>query len=400
VDRPALEVADIIRAMCDGSGAVRGVPMNAGQRYVMRCLAACRTAKMGGHVSVCLDCGEKEISYNSCRNRHCPKCQATKRAEWLEARAAEVLPTHYFHVVFTVPDDVGGVALANKRALYEILFRAASQTLLVVAADPAQLGAGIGALVVLHTWGQTLRHHPHVHCVVPGGGLSADGQQWISCGKKFFLPVRVLSQVFRGKFLDLLRRAYDDGHLHLRGKHAALADPKAFAAFIDACYRQDWVVHAKKPFGGPEVVLKYLARYTHRVAIANRRLVSFTAGQVTFRYKDYARQGRKRCMTLKAEEFLRRFTQHTLPKGFQRIRQYGLLSNRCRRSSLVECRRLLANHVTTTVMNGTIVTPTQPSATQECCSRCGGHRLVRLGVFDRRPTWLCAATPTTHEDTS
>jgi hypothetical protein len=270
--RLPLEVADIIRAHADVAGVVRGVPMNAGQRYVMRSLSTCRTAKLGGHVDACLDCGHERISYNSCRNRHCPKCQAHKRAQWLEARQAELLPTHYFHLVFTVPEEVAALALANKRPLYEILFRAASETLRTVAADPKHLGARIGVLMVLHTWGQTLLHHPHVHCVVPGGGIALDRSRWVACRKKFFLPVRVLSDVFRAKFLGLLRHARQDGRLRLTGKHEALADDGAFSQFVRARYAQQSVVYAKRPFCSPEVVLKYLARYTHRVAISNDRL--------------------------------------------------------------------------------------------------------------------------------
>ena len=339
-----LEVADVFRdhglAFLDEFGDA----LSPEQRRVLSDLAACRTAALGGHVEACDRCGHQRISYNSCRNRHCPKCQGTAAARWLDARATELLPTEYFHVVFTLPEAIGPIALQNPRVVYGILFRAAAETLLQVAADPKRLGAEIGFLAVLHTWGQNLHHHPHVHCVVPGGGLSPEGSRWISCPTGFFLPVRVLSRVFRGKFLARLRAAFDEGKLAFHGQQSALSDAGQFQRQLVASAKTDWVVYAKPPFGGPEQVLKYLARYTHRVAITNRRLIDVEEGQVRFRTKDYTDDGRPKTVTLHATEFIRRFLLHVLPSGFVRIRHYGFLSNRLRQEKLVLCRELL--HVT------------------------------------------------------
>jgi len=308
--------------------------MTSQQRRVLDALAACRTAALGGHVETCDHCQHQRVAYNSCRNRHCPKCQGSACARWMEARAAELLPVEYFHVVFTLPDAFNGLALANQRAVYGVLFDAAAQTLLEVAANPRRLGARIGFVAILHTWGQNLQLHPHVHCVVPGGGLSSDGTRWIGCRPGFFLPVRVLSRVFRGKFIDLLRKAFNAERL--RG-----IEKNAFETLIGRAARQDWVVYAKPPFGGPEQVLKYLSRYTHRIAISNRRLVSMDDQSVTFNYKDYAHGNRRRTMTLGGAEFLRRFLMHVVPRGFMRIRHYGLLGNRVRTANLQRCRELL-----------------------------------------------------------
>lgn len=339
-----LEVADVFRdhglAFLDEFGDA----LSPEQRRVLSDLAACRTAALGGHVEACDRCGHQCISYNSCRNRHCPKCQGTAAARWLDARATELLPTEYFHVVFTLPEAIGPIALQNPRVVYGILFRAAAETLLQVAADPKRLGAEIGFLAVLHTWGQNLHHHPHVHCVVPGGGLSPEGSRWISCPTGFFLPVRVLSRVFRGKFLARLRAAFDEGKLAFHGQQSALSDAGQFQRQLVASAKTDWVVYAKPPFGGPEQVLKYLARYTHRVAITNRRLIDVEEGQVRFRTKDYTDDGRPKTVTLHATEFIRRFLLHVLPSGFVRIRHYGFLSNRLRQEKLALCRELL--HVT------------------------------------------------------
>ena len=307
----------------------------------MKELAVCRTAALGGHVDQCDQCGHSQPSYNSCRNRHCPKCQAAARGKWLEARQAELLPVGYFHVVFTLPEEIAQVALQNKAVLYELLFRASARTLQEVAADPRHLGAEIGFLSVLHTWGQNLLHHPHVHCVVPGGGISPDGKQWIASPKNFFLPVRVLSRVFRGKFMEELRRAWRRGELSFHGSLERFRDDREFQRLIDGAYRREWVVYAKPPFGGAEQVLKYLARYTHRVAISNSRLVSMDDERVTFDWKDYARGGGWATMTLLAVEFLRRFLLHVLPSGFQRLRRYGFLANGHGKSKLELCRRLL-----------------------------------------------------------
>lgn len=381
--RPALEVADVIRECGDAFVAQHGSWLTRSQRRALRDLAACRTAALGGHVQRCLDCGHERIAYNSCRNRHCPKCQALSRAHWLERQATHLLPVEYHHVVFTLPQEVAELALANPRLLYDALLQAAAATLRAVAANPKRLGAQVGALLVLHTWGQTLQHHPHVHAVVTGGGLSCDTQgvldaqpRWVACRPGFFLPVRVLSRVFRGKLLDRLRHAFAAGALAFPGALAPLADAPAFAAWVKALYRTDWVVYAKPPFGGPAQVLKYLARYTHRVAISNGRLVNFEEGQVTFRYQDYADQSRHRCMSLDGVEFLRRFVQHVLPKGFVKIRHYGLLANRHREERLDLCRRLLfvvaARAALAPVGGEGPVAPAQPPS----CAVCGSVRVV------------------------
>ena len=296
---------------------------------------------MGGHLQRCTACGTQTPLYNSCGNRHCPKCQAGERAAWLDARRQELLPVEYFHVVFTVPHELAPVAAAHPALFYNLLFRAVRETLLQIAATPRHLGAQIGGLMVLHTWGQTLELHPHVHVIVPGGGLSPDGTRWLSCKPDFFLPVRVLSRLLRGKLLAFLRQVYDRGELSWSGGLAPLADPRQFNRFLTLLYEKEWAVYAKPPFGGPEQSLKYLARYTYRVAISNERIESLENGQITFRYKAYAHGHRWRRMTLMANEFLRRFMQHVLPRGFVRIRSFGLLANRCREAQLARCRRLL-----------------------------------------------------------
>ena len=311
------------------------------QRRVMGAIEACRTASLGGHREQCDSCGHQRIAYNSCRNRHCPKCQSLERERWLKAREADLLPVEYFHVVFTLPDQIARVALMNKRVVYRILFEATWETLRRIAADPKHLGAEIGVLAILHTWGQTLTHHPHLHCVVPGGGLSKDGSQWISCRRGFFLPVRVLSKLFRRLFLEKLRRVYENGDLRFPGTIEALSDPAAFHALISELRNLPWVVYAKRPFGGPRQVLNYLGRYTHRVAISNNRLVAFDGEKVTFSWKDYRHNNAQKTMTLEANEFIRRFLQHVLPRGFQRIRSFGLLSNRRRAEKLRQCRLAL-----------------------------------------------------------
>jgi len=340
--RPRIEVADIFRQHGDAFLERYGDVTSHEQRRVLHDIAVCRTAALGGHVEECDQCGHRQVAYNSCRNRHCPKCQATAAAEWMQAREAELLPVEYFHLVFTLPATLNSIALQNPRVVYGLLFRAASETLQQVAADPDHLGAEIGFLAVLHTWGQNLQHHPHVHCIVPGGGISPDASRWIACRPGFFLPVRVLSRVFRGKFLSLLRNAFDRGRLAFHGKLASLADPAEFQRRLTDSAKTEWVVHAKPPFGGPQQVLKYLARYTHRVAISNNRLVATEGDEVSFHWKDYAHGGKQKTMTLKAIEFIRRFLLHVLPAGFVRIRHYGFLANRCCREKLELCRRLLA----------------------------------------------------------
>lgn len=342
-----LEVADVIR----GHGAAFlntfGHVTSAAQRRVLRDLERCRTAALGGHVEACDQCGHQQIAYNSCRNRHCPKCQAAARAQWLEERSSELLPVEYFHVVFTVPDAIGQLALRNPRVIYGMLFRAAADTLLEIARDPKHLGAEIGFLAVLHTWGQNLHLHPHVHCVVPGGGISLDGTRWIACRPGFFLPVRVLSRLFRGKFLALLDEARRHGRIAFEGQHQALAEPAALRLWLNHLHQKEWVVYAKPPFGGPAQVLKYLARYTHRVAISNQRLVKMDDGQVFFEWKDYAHGDSSKVMSLETVEFIRRFLLHVLPLGFVRIRHYGLLANRHRAEKLQLCRSLLGADVST-----------------------------------------------------
>jgi len=343
-----LTIGQIIRRY--GGAFLRRCPqVGQSMERTLRSLAACRTAALGGHATRCTCCGEVKYYYHSCGNRHCPQCGGNKRAAWLEKRQAELLPVPYFHVVFTVPHELSALAMGNRKELYGILFDAASETLLEVAADPKHLGARIGILMVLHTWGQQLEHHAHVHCVVPGGGLSADGQSWVSCRPNWFLPVKVLNKVFRGKYLAKLREAYDQGRLRLAGSTSPLAESRGFAEFVRGLYRKEWVVYAKEPFGGPEQMLKYLTNYTHRVAIGNRRLVKLDNDQVTFTWKDYADNCRRKEMTLQAVEFVRRFGMHILPKGLVRIRQYGLLSNRDRARRLAHCRALLGVQPSVTV---------------------------------------------------
>jgi hypothetical protein len=338
---PRLEVAEIFRRHGDAFLDRYGDTLRSEQRRALSDIAACRTAVLGGHVEECDHCGHRQIAYNSCRNRHCPKCQATAAADWMEARQAELLPVEYHHVVFTLPAALSPIALQNQREVYGLLFKAVAETLQQIAADPKRLGAEIGFLAVLHTWGQNLQHHPHVHCVVPGGGPSPDGSQWVPCKPGFFLPVRVLSRVFRGKFLALIKAAFDQGKLTFRGKLAPLADSAEFQRRLAASAKTEWVVYSKPPFGGPEQVLKYLARYTHRAAISNHRLIALEDDEVTFHWKDYAHEGKPKTMTLKAVEFIRRFLLHVLPAGFVRIRHYGFLANRVCQDKLELCRALL-----------------------------------------------------------
>jgi hypothetical protein len=337
--RHRLEVADVVRE--HGEEYLARYGGTTAQRQVLRAVQNCRTAALGGHVEVCDRCGHQRVAYNSCRNRHCPKCQGPACARWMQARATELLPVPYFHLVFTLPNSLAPLALQNQCVVYGLLFQAAAQTLLEVAANPRFIGAEIGFLTVLHTWGQNLQHHPHVHCVVPGGGLSAEGDRWIAARPGFFLPVRVLSRVFRGKFIEGLKRAWEHKRLEFHGGLAGLAETANFQQLVDQAVRHDWVVYSKRPFGGPEQVLKYLARYTHRVAISNQRLIGLSDGQVTFHWKDYARHGRSHRMTIGALEFLRRFLLHVLPLGFMKIRHYGFMANRFRAAKLARARELL-----------------------------------------------------------
>lgn len=347
--RPRLEVADILRDHGPAWRKANRGHISLGQLKVMSAIEQCRTAALGGHLARCESCQHTEIAYNSCRNRHCPKCQGGAAKRWLLDRQRDLLPVEYYHVVFTLPAPIGEVAFQNKTVVYNILFKAASETLLTLAADTKHLGARIGLTAVLHTWGSALTHHPHVHCIVPGGGLSPDGQRWLACRRGFFLPVRVLSRLFRRLFLDKLTQAHRDGKLRFFGRLKALHDVSAFAGFLTSCKKVEWVVYAKAPFAGPDAVLAYLSRYTHRVAIANSRLLSVDERGVSFRYKDYRANGRERykTMTLQAEEFIRRFLIHVLPKSLHRIRHYGLLANGTRRNNLELARQLLNTVVTT-----------------------------------------------------
>jgi len=341
--RPAVEVADILRVQGQRFLDRYRSSFDFQQLKAFRAVQNCRTAALGGHLDACPQCGFQAISYNSCRNRHCPKCQAQARERWLAAREQELLATRYFHVVFTVPHELNLLAQDNPREFYHLLFTASATTLLEVAADPRHLGAEIGILSILHTWGQNLLAHPHIHCVIPAGGIAPDGGHWVRPRYAFFLPVKVLSRVFRGKFIAGLKRLYGRKQLRCAGPSAALADEKQFRQLLRRLHRQDWVVYAKPAFGGARQVLRYLGRYTHRVAISNHRLVSFDGERVTFRWKDYAHGSKQRLMTLTATEFLRRFFLHVLPKGFVRIRHFGFLANRFRLSRLKLCRQLLAS---------------------------------------------------------
>jgi hypothetical protein len=341
MDRPRFEVADVFRCYGADYRLHNGALMSNAQHRVMTAIEVCRTAFLGGHLEQCDQCGHQRNAYNSCANRHCPKCQSLARAQWLEDRQSELLNTQYFHVVFTLPQQIATIAYQNKRELYGILFRAAAETLLTIAADPKHLGAEIGFFAVLHTWGQNLLHRPHLHCVVTGGGLSADGSQWISCRAGFFLPVGVLSRLFRRLFLENLLKAFDAGKLQFFSSLESLRDRSSFLDYLAPLREAEWVVYAKQPFAGPEQVLDYVGRYTHRVAISNNRLLEIAEGKVTFRYKDYRHDAQQKTMTLEAEEFIRRFLLHVLPEGFQRIRYYGFLANRYREQKLAHCRELL-----------------------------------------------------------
>jgi len=341
MDRPKLEVADVFRRYGESYRRQHGASLSTAQRRVMTAIEVCRTAALGGHLERCDSCPHERPSYNSCRNRHCPKCQSLARAQWVEKRNAEVLDCEYFHVVFTVPEDIAAIAYQNKDLVYGILFRTTAETLTTIGADPKHLGAEIGFFAVLHTWGQNLLHHPHLHCVVPGGGISPNGTRWIPCRPGFFLPVRVLSRLFRRLFLKYLQEAFDSGKLQFFASLEALRDPQAFARYLAEARRTEWVVYAKPPFGGPQQVVDYIGRYTHRVAISNHRLVDIENGQVEFKWRDYRDGNQQKTMTLPAEEFIRRFLLHVLPSGFHRIRYYGFLGNRYRKEKLAHGRQLL-----------------------------------------------------------
>ncbi len=373
MNQPPFEVADIVRAAGKSFVEKNRSRLSWQHLRVLRAIERCRTAALGGHLDQCSRCGHQAISYNSCRNRHCAKCQTNARDQWLAARQTELLDVPYVHVVFTLPHELSQLALSNKKALYDLLFRASAATLLEIAADPKHLGADIGFMSVLHTWGQNVLHHPHARCVIPAGGLSLDHQHWIHPRYAFFLPVKVLSRVFRGKFTAGLKRAFRKRQLTFPGSLQPFAKERAFHSFLRSLFRQDWVVYAKPPFGGPQHVLHYLARYTHRVAISNHRILAFADGQVTFRWKDYAHGSKQKLMTVTAEEFLRRFLLHVLPHGFVRIRFFGFLAN-CRRKALLPvCQQLLQMPAPSCPNAGL---PKASSAALWQCPRCGGSMLL------------------------
>ncbi len=379
--RPPLEVADILNQHGDAYRRTHAGHLSLGQLKVISAIRACRTAALGGHVTRCTDCDHINVAYNSCRNRHCPKCQSQTARAWLEQRQADLLPVPYYHVVFTLPAPVAAIAFGNKAVVYDLLFRTAADTLLTIAADPKHLGARIGLTAVLHTWGSAMTHHPHVHIVVPGGGLSTDGSRWIDCRSGFFLPVRVLSRLFRRLFLDRLAEAHRAGLLVFHGDLAPLADPAAFAAHLAPLRRAEWVVYAKRPFAGPEAVLAYLSRYTHRVAISNSRLVALDESGVTFRWKDYRARGKgapwQKTLTLATDEFIRRFLLHVLPDRFHRIRHYGLFASGTRVANIARIRRLLAP-----AHSPIDPAPAATASSEAACPCCGG-RLVIIERFRR-----------------
>jgi hypothetical protein len=387
-----LEVADVLHAHQQEFLQRWGPVVSRQQHKALRDIGLCRTAALGAHLQQCDACSYQDVSYLSCRNRHCPKCQSTARDRWLSRQAANLLPVAYSHVVFTLPEQLAPLALRNQRLLYDLLFRAASETLLQIAADPRHLGARIGVLAVLHTWSQNLRHHPHLHCLVPAGGLALDHSRWIACRPGFFLPVRVLSRLFRGKMLAYLQQAYKRGELRCLGTTANLTQPRQFHSLLRQLRSTEWVVYAKPPFGGPEHVLKYLARYTHRVAIANGRLLDLSHGQVRFRWRDSKHNNRIKVMTLDAVEFIRRFLLHVLPTGFVKIRHFGLLANRNRRRALALCRlHLNADAAETTA----ILTPLQQQALHHCCPSCKRgtlHIIARLSTYDLATYTTLAST--------
>jgi len=378
--RPPWEVADVFRRFGDDYRRAQGASMPQSHRRVMTAVETCRTAVLGGHVDACEACGELQVSYNSCRNRHCPKCQSEARRTWLEARLDELLPVEYFHVVFTLPQPIAKIGLQNKRRIYSLLFQTTAQTLRTIAADPKHLGAEIGFLAVLHTWGQTLTAHPHLHCIIPGGGFDPSGQRWVACRPGFFLPVKVLSRLFRRLFLRALRKAYDNGELRLHASLAELQDPEPFNRLLESLRRREWVVYAKPPFGGPEKVIEYLGRYTHRVAISNHRILDIADGQVTFRWRDYRHGNRSRPMPLEAHEFIRRFLLHVLPDRFVRIRHFGFLANRHRAEKIERARQLLTPSATGDAgSSGDEPTSPQTDVDERWrCPRCRKGRLIRI----------------------
>jgi len=387
MSRPTLEVADIIRAVGNRFWEKHKSHLAWVHRKVLDAIVRCRTAALGGHRDKCIRCGHVTASYNSCRNRHCPKCQGNARAKWLAARAAELLPVPYFHIVFTLPHELSALVLQNKRLLCDLLFRTSAASLLELARDPKHLGADIGFLGVLHTWGQNLQVHPHIHYIVPAGGLAPDGSRWIDSSPRFFLPVQALSKVFCGKFCEELRELFKQDRLQFHNSFQHLASPGAFNDFLWQLGQKDWVVYAKPPFGGAEHVLNYLARYTHRVAISNHRLVAFENDRVSFRWRDYAHGGKQKVMTLTADQFLRRFLLHVLPKGLVRIRHFGLFANRRRETALARCRELLG---------ATTIREQSETTNLPRCPACSATMLV-IERFTSAQLYfqpdLCLATP-------
>ncbi len=385
--RQALEVADIFRRHGPAWRATHAGHVSLAQLKAMSAIETCRTAALGGHLEGCEDCGHRRIAYNRCRNRHCPRCQGAAAREWLAAQEADLLPVGYFHVVFTLPCEVADIAFHNKAVVYDLLFKAASETMMTIAADPRHLGARIGITAVLHTWGSALAHHPHIHMIMPGGGISLDGARWVSSKPAFLLPVRVLGALFRRLFLTRLLELHTAGRLQFFGDHSGLNDQRAFARHLAPIRKKKWVIYAKPPFSGPEAVLAYLSRYTHRVAISNHRLISFDEAGVTFRYKDYRRSGadRHRTMTLHADEFIRRFLVHVLPQGFHRIRHYGLLASAGRKANVARARELLA-----VPMTAEPAAPDAPSDPKPPCPCCGG-RMVVIEIL--KPTFRARAPP-------
>jgi hypothetical protein len=383
VGRPALEVADIFLAHGPAWREAQRGHLSLAQLKVMSAITQCRTAALGGHVLRCCGCRTDQIAYNSCRNRHCPKCQSTAAQRWLNARQADLLPVEYYHVVFTLPAPIADIAYTNKAAIYGLLFDVAAEVLQTIADDPKHLGARIGATLVLHTWGSALTHHPHVHGIVPGGGLSPDGQRWVACRPGFFLPVRVLSRLFRRRFVEELQQLHQAGKLKFFCEHASLADARAFKQWLAPMRKCEWVVYAKRPFAGPSAVLAYLSRYTHRVAISNSRLLALDERGVSFRWKDYRAKGKTRykAMTLSPEEFMRRFLLHVLPSGFHRIRHYGLLANGSRRLNLAAARQLLGVHANATAANAPEVAANDEPDSKPptfVCRHCGRPMLIVL----------------------
>ena len=388
MSRPKLEVADIFRDHGEAWRSANAGHVSLDQLKVMSAIERCRTAALGGHVERCEKCSHTVIAYNSCRNRHCPKCQGAAAREWLAAREAELLPVPYYHVVFSLPAQIAAIAYQNKAVIYDLLFKASSETMLTIAADPKHLGARIGILSVLHTWGSAMNHHPHVHMIVPGGGFSLDGKRWVSCRPRFFLAVQVLSELFRRLFLEKLVAAHQAGELQFFNRHAGLADARTFAAFLRPVRNSKWVVYCKRPFGGPKEVLRYLARYTHRVAISNRRLIACNDKGVTFKWKDYRREGRERyqVMTLTTGEFIRRFLVHVLPAGFHRIRYYGLLASGKRAENIARARELLTLPVLPVdAIKAANSNADEAQTPEHTCPHCGG-RMIIIERFDRGST--------------